>query len=224
MVGKFSCTSPPCYCCNIVDQPCVHCFVCIGLHHTSTAASSHKLTLRRQTLEYRVDEYNSIGAVWGDHTTVDPTIETMSERLCCPDRRVYGRTIHEIFPIEDVTSVAVEECKVLVGEGAIAPDTLVVRLSGKPHVAVAIDAPQNGAEFAKVAMEAAEEARCKPAILDPRMRSDYLDYLQRTGYDQLMERGPAVKLGTATLYPLFNGTPTASQSPSSPLVAEMRRA
>uniref|UniRef100_A0A7S1FCH5 SHOCT domain-containing protein n=1 Tax=Noctiluca scintillans TaxID=2966 RepID=A0A7S1FCH5_NOCSC len=144
-LGYFS--SAICYCpCFWPHQLCAGTpiSVCCRICAVDAAVKAHHLVLREQSIEYRVEKYPAMGA----------SKDYSADIGChCCDGNAGG--FHEVYPLCDVSSIGVEPCQAQCCGANVAPDTMVLKVSslhGGQFAAAAMDAPKNGADFAKMVL------------------------------------------------------------------------
>jgi len=137
--------SPVCFCpfgWPVQVMWCLPIAVCSRISAVDAAVEAHHLVLRERSIEYRVEKY----------PRMDAPPSCMACCACCED---YAGGIHEVYPLSDVSSIGVEPCQAQCCGENVASDTMVLKVSsmhGGRLAAAAMDAPKNGAEFAKMVL------------------------------------------------------------------------
>lgn len=143
--------------------------VCCRISAVDAAVEAHHLVLRERSIEYRVEKYPGMGA---------PTsyMAWIPGCACCED---YAGGFHEVYPLSDVSSIGVEPCQAQCCGANVAPDTMVLKVSsmhGGQFAAAAMDAPKNGAEFAKMVL-AQKQLQESNMTIPPDVLEAYTKYM-----------------------------------------------
>ena len=129
----------------------------------ASAARSHRLVLRQNSILYEVKSYPRRLRIQNYST------EACKSPLCCLPCMGDTKPIQEVFPLQEVSQLTVEECLATTCGSKIAPDTFVVRLQNIPLPLAAIDAPtqESAAMFMAQANESMTRLKQAPCALPP---------------------------------------------------------
>ena len=129
----------------------------------ASAARSHRLVLRQNSILYEVKSYPRRLRIQNYST------EACKSPLCCLPCMGDTKPIQEVFPLQEVSQLTVEECLATTCGSKIAPDTFVVRLQNIPLPLAAIDAPtqKSAAMFMAQANESMTRLKQAPCALPP---------------------------------------------------------
>jgi len=150
--------------------PCLwpHCIIlglpaslAINYAGLADAARSHRLILRQNSIMYEVKSYPRRLRIQNYST------ESIRTPLCCLPCFGDTKPIQEVFPLQEVSQLTVEECLSTICGSKVAPDTFVVRLQNFPLPVAAIDAPtpSSVATFMALANESITRLKQAPCAL-----------------------------------------------------------
>eukprot|EP00037_Helgoeca_nana_P001876 m.30124 g.30124 ORF g.30124 m.30124 type:complete len:374 (+) comp12193_c0_seq1:1192-2313(+) len=190
------------------------CTVCWSIGKIPAAAAAHVVTLRENSIEYRVGEYNAAGIV----------TESAQACACCVGM---AGDLHEVFPLSTITDATVTECQTRVFCGvAPAPNTLTIKVGSE--VVIAIDAPVDGDAFCELVMAQAEIARGRGVALPPDVSAAYNKYkvgrapqLDRRMMSAIISQ-PGMMAQAQATQPPVSQQPPPSAPPAPDLVAKLQ--
>ena len=165
---------PACFCPLCWPQAVFCCIPCIRfglMNKCEQAADAHSLTLHSNSLLWKVSPYplemRQLSASFTDFRLHPSCHQLFSKEQLTLE-------IEEVFPLREVHSVKILDCLQSECGRPVASSTLVVTLVGLDGVVCAVDAPENGQEFARACMKRIEEVKSEgPGVRLPEQWAMY---------------------------------------------------